>query len=591
MEHKEQVPVRLPLGNGKLGHPGTERRKGMKTRKILALLLSLCMLLTMNLFAQAEEGAAQISAGNNAVTITIVHTNDTHARVKEGDGMGFAKIAALIRQIKQENPNTLVLDAGDTFHGQTIATLNRGESIAVIMNTIGYDAMAPGNHDFNYGYERLAELDGITSFPILAANVKKADGANLLTPYIIKEIAGLKVGIFGLATPETTYKTHPDNVKGLAFTDPVKAAAEMTALLQDQTDIIVCLAHLGMDAASTDTSVKIANEVEGIDLIIDGHSHTVLEQGQAAGGTLIVSTGEYDKNLGIVQLTVTEDQITEKKASLISKDETAEIVPDEAVMKAIEAIEAEQDEILSEVVGKTEIALEGAREQVRKGETNLGNLITDAMVWLTGADCALTNGGGIRASIAAGNITKGNIIEVLPFGNYIVTKVVTGADIKAALEHGTSAYPELNGGFPHVSGITYVIDTSKPAGDHVVDIKVKGKPLDLNGSYILATNDFMAAGGDNYTMFADDAILNEYGGLDEAVIAFVKEKETISPKNEGRITVVDASAKEPKYYIVKKGDWLRKIARMYNTTWKKLQELNQLKNPDLIYPNQKILLP
>jgi 5'-nucleotidase len=549
------------------------------------------MLLTMSLFAQADEEAALLSDENHAVTITIVHTNDTHARVKEGDGMGFAKISALIHQIKQENPNTLVFDAGDTLHGQAIATLNSGESIAVIMSAIGYDAMAPGNHDFNYGYTRLAELDTIASFPILAANVKKADGTDLLTPYIIKEIAGMKVGIFGLATPETTYKTHPDNVKGLAFTDPVKAAAEMTALLQEQTDIIICLAHLGMDAASTVTSVKIAEEVEGIDLIIDGHSHTVLEQGHAVGDTLIVSTGEYDKNLGIVQLTVTEGQVTDKKASLISKDEAAEVVPDEAIVKTIETIEAEQAVLLSEVIGKTEVALEGARELVRKGETNLGNLIADAMVKLTGADCALTNGGGIRASIAAGDITKGNIIDVLPFGNYIVAKVVTGADIKAALENGTSAYPELQGGFPHVSGITYMIDTGKPVGDRIVDIQVKGKPLDLNGSYILATNDFLAAGGDNYTMFADDAILNEYGGLDEAVIAYVKEKGIISPKTEGRITVIDGSVKEPKYYIVKKGDWLRKIARMYNTTWQKLQELNQLKNPDLIYPNQKILLP
>lgn len=563
----------------------------MRTKKILALLLSLCMLLTMTLYIHADEGTTTPEAGNNAVTITIVHTNDTHSRVTEGDGIGFSKLSAIIQGIKQENPNTLVLDAGDTFHGQTIATLNQGESIAEILNAIGYDAMSPGNHDFNYGYERLAELDGITNFPILAANVKKADGTDLFTPYIIQEIAGLKVGIFGLATPETTYKTHPDNVKGLTFTDPAAAAAEMAALLKDQTDILICLAHLGMDAASVDTSIKVANEVEGIDLIIDGHSHTVLEQGQVVGDTLIVSTGEYDKNLGKVEMTVVEGKITEMKAALISKEEAVDVVPDEAIVKTIESIEAEQAIIFDEVVGKTEVDLEGAREKVRQGETNLGNLITDAMVSLTGSDCALTNGGGIRASIAAGDITKGNIIEVLPFGNYIVTKVVTGADIKAALEHGTSAYPELLGGFPHVSGITYVIDTSKPAGDHVVDIKVKGKPLDLNGLYTLATNDFMAAGGDNYTMFADDDILNEYGGLDEALIIYVKAMGTIAPKAEGRITAMDGSVKEPQYYIVKKGDWLRKIARMFNTTWQKLQELNQLKNPDLIFPNQKILLP
>lgn len=562
----------------------------MRNRKLIALLLGLCICLTM-VFAQADGSVTSSAPENSMVKITVVHTNDTHARVKEGDGMGFAKISSLIREIKQENPNTLVLDAGDTFHGQTIATLNRGESIASIMNIIGYDAMAPGNHDFNYGYERLAELDAITNFPILAANVKKADGTDLFTPYIIKEIAGLKVGIFGLATPETTYKTHPNNVEGLVFMDPVKVASEMTALLKDQTDIIICLAHLGMDAPSDNTSIKVADAAEDIDLIIDGHSHTVLEQGQLVGKTLIASTGEYDKNLGIVEITVTEGRIEEIKAHLITTEDTAETVPDETIVKAIEEIEAGQAVILGEVVGKTGVDLEGAREKVRKEETNLGNLITDAMVWLTGADCAITNGGGIRASVPAGDITKGDVIQVLPFGNYIVTKKVSGADIKAALEHGTSAYPELLGGFPHVSGITYTIDTSRPAGDRVVDICIKDKPIDLHERYTLATNDFMAAGGDNYTMFADDAIENEYGGLDEAVIAYVQAKGTIAPKVEGRITVTDGAAKEPRYYIVKKGDWLRKIARMFNTTWQKLAELNNLKNPDLIYPNQKILLP
>lgn len=562
----------------------------MRNRNLIALLLGLCLSLTM-IFAQADETATVQAAEPNTVKITIVHTNDTHARVKEGDGMGFAKISSLIHKIKQENPNTLVLDAGDTFHGQTIATLNEGESITQIMNIIGYTAMAPGNHDFNYGYERLVELDGLTDFPILAANVKKADGADLFTPYVISEVAGLKVGIFGLATPETTYKTHPDNVKGIVFMDPIKAASEMTALLKDKTDILVCIAHLGMDAASADTSIKVAEAVEDIDLIIDGHSHTVLEQGQLVGKTMIASTGEYDKNLGTVEITVDAGKITDIKAKLITADEAAEATPDEAIVKAIEEIESKQAEILSEVVGKTEVDLQGARELVRKSETNLGNLITDAMVSLTGADCALTNGGGIRASIPAGNITKGNVIEVLPFGNYIVTKKVTGADIKAALEHGTSAYPELLGGFPHVSGITYVIDTARPVGDRVVDIRVKGKALDPNAFYTLATNDFMAAGGDNYTMFADNAIENEYSGLDEAVIIYIQAKGTIAPKAEGRITVVDGTPEEPQYYIVKKGDWLRKIARMFNTTWQKLAELNQLKNPDLIYPNQKILLP
>ena len=246
------------------------------------------------------------------------------------------------------------------------------------------------------------------------------------------------------------------------------------------------------------------------------------------------------------------------------------------IVSTTETIESEQEELLSQVVGSTYVALEGAREKVRTGETNLGNLITDAMVYLTGADCALTNGGGIRASIDAGDITKGEIITVLPFGNYIVTKKVTGADIKAALEHGTKAYPEPLGGFPHVSGIKYVIDIGRQAGDRVVNITVNGQPLDLNKEYVLATNDFMAAGGDEYTMFADDPILNEYSSLDEAVIAYIQAKGSVSPGVEGRVTVQETKP-EPRYYIVQRGDWLIKIAKKFNTTWQKLRKSTSLR--------------
>lgn len=568
----------------------------MRRNRFLSFLVSSLLMFTLLLSATfgtpacyaAENG--QDANLEGAAKLTIVHTNDTHARVKEGDGLGFAKISTLIKEIKKTNPNTLVLDAGDTFHGQTFATLTEGESIARLMNDIGYDAMAPGNHDFNYGYERLAELNGLTNFPILAANINKEDGSNLFDAYVIIETAGLKVGIFGLATPETTYKTHPNNVKGLTFMNPVEAARQTVEVLKDQTDIIIAITHLGMDQSSVDTSIKVAEEVDGIDLIIDGHSHTVLEQGQMVGNTLIASTGEYGKNLGIVDLYCKDGIIVNSEARLVGMDMVAETVEDEAIVSAFNTIEAEQAEVLNQVVGTTAVALEGTREKVRAGETNLGNLITDAMIYMTGADCALTNGGGIRASIDAGDITKGEIITVLPFGNYIVTKKVTGADIKAALENGTKAYPELLGGFPHVSGIKYVIDIGRQAGDRVVNITVNGQPLDLNREYVLATNDFIAAGGDEYTMFVDYPVLNEYNALDEAVIAYIQAKGSVSPAAEGRITVQETKP-EPKYYIVKRGDWLIKIAKMFNTTWQKLQELNKLKNPDLIYPGQKIILP
>ncbi|WP_419393347.1 bifunctional metallophosphatase/5'-nucleotidase [Cytobacillus praedii] len=481
---------------------------------------------------QFSVNAESISASAATKKITILHTNDTHGRVEEGDGMGFAKISALVKQFESENPNTLLLDAGDTLHGTPFATVSQGESITEVMNTVGYDGMAAGNHDFNYGYKRLLELEKKLNFPVLSANVRQKDGTNLLKPYEIKEVDGIKLGIFGLSTPETHYKTNPKNVEGLTFTDPVKEAQAMVKELKSQNvDMIIAVTHLGIDESSTETSIKVAKGAPGIDLIVDGHSHSTLVEGlKGENDTLIVSTGEYTKNLGVVELTFEDKKLTNKSARLISKEEAANVKPDPAVEKAIEKVHETQKEILSEVIGKTYVQLDGEREQVRVGGTNLGNLITDAMVDMTGADIALTNGGGIRASIEKGDITKEDVITVLPFGNYIVTKELTGAQIKASLENGVSAYPESKGAFPHVSGLTFAIDPAQTAGHRVHELKIKGQPVDMNKKYLVATNDFMAIGGDEYIEFKNNPIANEFPALDEALIAYLKKIGSVDDK-------------------------------------------------------------
>jgi 2',3'-cyclic-nucleotide 2'-phosphodiesterase (5'-nucleotidase family) len=562
-------------------------------------------------------GVYELTQGDKAAkkTITILHTNDSHGRAEEAsnDGMGFAKIATLVRHYERQNPNTLLLDAGDTFHGTTFATLVRGESIARVMNQTGYDAMAAGNHDFNYGYQRLLELEKIVEFPILAANVRKeADSSRILKPYVIKEVNGIKLGILGLATPETTYKTHPNNVAGLKFVDPaVEAKPVVEELKKQKVDAIIAVTHLGIDESSTDTSIKLAKEVPGIDLIVDGHSHSTLVEGKTAdNNTLIVSAGEYTKNLGVVELTFEGNKLVGKKAQLVNKDAAGLVVPDQAVVGTINDIKKAQDVILNEVIGSVPVKLDGDRELVRVQETNLGNLITDAMLDITGADVALTNGGGIRASVEAGQVTKGSIITVLPFGNYIQTKKVTGAELKAALEVGASAYPKSLGGFAHVGGMSYSIDESKPAGCRVHSVKVKGQPLELEKSYVLATNDFLAAGGDQYSSLKTAQHLGDFPALDEALIAYIQKKGAVSPVVEGRITVKPdpagaapiAPAPAPAAgsqqesagsgtYTVQPGDYLSAIAQRYGTTWQTLQELNKLNNPHLIYPGQIIQLP
>ncbi|WP_066502703.1 5'-nucleotidase C-terminal domain-containing protein [Abyssisolibacter fermentans] len=565
--------------------------------KKLSFILVFMLIFTalFSSIAFANEKKVKVTA-TDSIALTIVHTNDTHARVEADKyaGMGFAKIATKIKQIRETNENVLVLDAGDTFHGQTIATLVKGESIVKIMNTIGYDAMVTGNHDYNYGQERLLELEGMTNFPILAANVVKDDGTEFLKPYIIKEIGGLKVGIFGLATPDTVFMTHPNNVKGLKFNDPIVAAGEMVAELNDKTDIIIALAHLGLDESSSITSEKVAEAVKGIDIMVDGHSHTTLPEGKKVNDTLIVQAGEYDKNLGIVNLTYEDGKISSINASLLTKEEAADLDEEEDVISVVSDIKQKNGEITSAVVGKTEIHLDGERADVRTKETNLGNLITSAMLKVTDADIAFTNGGGIRASIEIGDITKGDVITVLPFGNYVVAKNVTGADIVAAIEHGIDSYPETKGAFPHVAGMTFKFDPSKQAGDRLVEVKVGNELIDPNKTYKLATNDFLAAGGDGYEMLADGQTLGEYPGLDEILIEHIQKYGTEDAKVDGRVQVYEETNTievDITTYEVVKGDVLWRIAKKFGFTWQKIAEYNKLENPNLIFTGQKLLIP
>lgn len=532
------------------------------------------------------------------VTIQILHTNDQHARVLEGayDGMGFAKLKTEIDLLKKENPNTLLLDAGDIFHGQTIATLNRGESIVNFMNLMGYDYMTLGNHDFNYGYERTLELEKMAEFDIVCANVYK-DGKRIFTPYEITEVNGVKIAIFGLATPETLYKTHPDNVKGLEFRDPVQEAKDMAKELKEKADVLICLAHIGLDEGSLVRSDMIAEAAPEIDLIVDGHSHTELPEGKLVNGVLIASAKEYNKDLGIVTLTVKDGEVTSKTAKLFTKEQATDLAEDETIKEAIAKVQQEQSKILETVVSNTPWELKGERGDVRTKETNLGSLIADAMLSVTKADASLTNGGGIRASIAQGDITKGNIITVLPFGNYIITKEVKGEAILAALEHGVDSYPNPEGKFPHVGNLSFDLDPTKEAGNRVSNVKLGNMPLDLQKTYTLATNDYLAAGGDGYEMFKDAKLTGEYPALDEALITYLNEYKFENEKAlYGRVNVVEAKedvvlTPSTENYKVKLGDVLWKIAKQFHLTWQELAEFNHLKNPNLILEGQTLLIP
>lgn len=511
-------------------------RKRKMSKKILVLLLVISMVLSSFGYVLAEEHEEEV------FELTIFHTNDVHGRLT--DGVGMAKIATIVNQYRSENDHVLMVDAGDILHGQKEVNFSEGEAMVQVMNAVGYEYMTAGNHDFNYGYERLIELNEMADFPIFAGNAvyEGTENSIIEKEYDIKSFGDYTVAIFGIATPETMYKSHPDGVAGLEFINPVEYAQDMMTYLEANYDLdfVIALAHLGIDQSTLyeERSTAIAEQVEGIDLIIDGHSHTPLSDGMTVGDSLIVQTGNYGGNLGQVVVTIEDGEIG-YEVDLIDSAAAEEYDKNEEVNDIIAAAEGELSDIFSRVIGTTDTLLDGERENVRTKETNLGNLITDAMIKASGADIALTNGGGIRASIQPGDITVGDVVDVLPFGNILVTQELTGEIIMEALEHGTRAYPEPEGGFPQVAGMTYKINPDAAAGERIHSVMIGGEAIDLNRTYIFATNDFLVAGGDDYTMLEDIEIYEEFYDLAEVVIEHIEEMDTVNYEVDGRIQADD----------------------------------------------------
>jgi len=542
------------------------------------------------------------------VEFKIMHVNDIHGRVDAGkyDGMGLARVSTIVKEVRSEDPNVLFLDAGDTIHGTVFAALTKGASVVRVMNEMGYDAMTTGNHDYNYGLDRIEKLQNTMNFPVIVSNLTyKENGEKAFKPYIIKTLPnGVKVGIFGLATPETAYKTNPTNVEAVTFGDPIAAAKESVAALEGEgVNFIIALSHLGVDEDSVYTSIRLATEVEGIDLIVDGHSHTTLEEGMKVGDTLIVQTGFYDKNLGEVTVKLGKDGTRVETAKLYSKEYAMENVEEDPAIKAIiDEVNAENEKITSVVVGETDVVLDGERNDVRTSETNLGDMITEAMLAKTGAEGVITNGGGIRASIKEGTITRGDIISVLPFGNYVIVKEITGQDLKDAIENGIQSYPDARGAFPHVAGFTFKFDPTKEIGNKVYDVTfTNGEKLDLNKTYKIATNDFMAVGGDKYESLKGKRTVNEYESIEEILGEYIKNNGITHKTVDGRvfagvateatISSTSSTASEGQY-VVKKGDTLSNISKETGVSIDEiLKENKEITNPDILFIGEKIKLP
>lgn len=472
--------------------------------------------------------------------VTIAHVNDVHGHIEEnasGKEYGYAKMNTLVKEWRAENPNFLLLDAGDTFQGTIFVNQMKGESILPILNHMGFNAMAAGNHEFDFGYQQLLKLKDGLKYPLLSANIFTQDNKQLLVPTYKVEIDGKKFVFFSMTAEDTPILTHPDNVKGLTFKNPIEIAKTVVPELKKEADHVILLSHVGVDVDR-----EIAKNVPGIDLIIGGHSHTQIKEPELVNGTYIVQDWEYGKSIGRADLFYYKNELVTFSGGIAEYNE--KVQPDPEVDKMVKDIVKKVDDSMNVVIAKSEVDLDGDRALVRTRETNVGNLITDIMLARTKtikgheADVALTNAGGIRTQLKAGDITKKGLYTLLPFPNTLTVVEVTGEELKQALESGVSEVEKGAGRFPQVSGMSFSYDPAQPAGQRVIEVKVGGQPLDLAKTYKVATNDFVASGGDGYTSLkkanAFNTGLTLFSVVEEALI----QQKVVKPQVEKRIVEV-----------------------------------------------------
>ena len=525
-------------------------------RKFLSVLLAMAMVFSLTVTGFALEDTADTrepevmtEEATMAGKTVILHTNDVHGAVE-----GYAYIAQLKADYEAKGAEVILVDAGDYSQGTTYVSVSQGADAVTMMNTVGYDVVTLGNHEFDYGYAQLKENMTKANFKVLCADVFNEDGTPIFdTNYTYTTKSGVKIGFFGMETPETQTKAHPGKIKGLTFaTDDAftKAAADQVEALKDD-DIVICVSHLGVGAESKPyRSTDLYAAVKGIDFIIDGHSHTVMPKGE--NGEPIQSTGTKFANIGVIVIDDATKKIESNSLFEIKEDTAKDATVAAAAQKIIDRIDKEYGAVFA----KSEVELNGAKAPNgnRDSETNNGDLITDAMLWQVKQDAdikltvdddhivAITNGGGIRAEIKVGDVTKNDIFTVLPFGNTVDVIYVTGAQLLEVLEASTFCLPESIGGFPQVSGISYTISTAVPYDanaetypastyygpktiNRVSINSINGKEFKADDTYAVVTNDFCSTGGDTYYAFKSTAKADKVATgvtLDQALMNYVK---------------------------------------------------------------------
>ena len=493
----------------------------------------------------------------SGLELTILHTNDVHAHYESwGDPIqgGAARLATAISDVRSEGGNTLLLDAGDQFQGTLYYNVGGSTIVADVMNALAYDAMCLGNHEFDSGpAETLAFIDR-ANFPVLSANIDASADASLsgqIEAYATFAFGDETVAVFGLTSETTSIASSPG--PNVAFLDAVETAQRTAERLERRgIDKIIALTHLGYTR-----DVELAGRVEGIDIIVGGHTHTLLGGTDRSAGpyptlvtsacgdpVLVVTAYEWGKLLGRLDVLFDADGVVvQALGAPVEIDGSLEENP--VVAALLEPYVASIEALKSKTVGATDVELNGDRTSVRSQETNLGNLICDAMLWKTaslGAQVALQNGGGIRASVPAGIISMGHVLEILPYGNQISVLDLTGSQLVEALENGVSQVESGAGRFPQVSGLRYSFDPAGEAGHRILSVEILDNAasdyiaIDPAGLYVVATNTYLADGGDGFESFIAASARYDTGFLLSDMLAeYLEAMSPVSPALEGRI--------------------------------------------------------
>lgn len=470
-----------------------------------------------------------------AQDLTILQFSDVHeiTAVDDGQAGGFARAVTVRDRVAAEAPNeVLILFSGDMVAPSLMSGFFYGAQIVDLSNHLGIDYAVVGNHEFDFGPDVAAERFAESEFEWLLANITRADGTLFpgTSTYALVEWDGTKVGLIGLANDWRDLTSTGDS----QYLDYVPVARELVADLQAQgAEVIIALTHAFMD-----DDRRLAREVDGIDLILGGHDHMITSE--VVNGTTIIKSGSDLRHLGHVRVFKMNNTKAISWVNWIPLD--AGVPEDADTLALVNAYEESLSGALDQVIGSTRVVFDTNRSQVRAVETPIGNLIADAQRLVTGADVALTNGGNIRGDRTwdPGDLTGRDILTILPFNNIVVNVKVTGEVLLSALENSVSQLEHNAGRFAQVSGVSFVVERDKPAGSRVSEVMVGGEPLDLAREYVVSINDYLAEGGDGYTMFADaERVIDEAAGplLAELVTSYIRDNSPVDPQVEGRITI------------------------------------------------------